>query len=325
MGWLLLMVALSGCAASAVQVIPTQEPTITPTFTPTLTATPDLNLSPTRRPTRVAALPEGVTPTALLGPTRTPRPNPPTPTRPRNPNAPLIEFFTSDVLAVAPGSEVTLYWSARNVDGAVIYRLNEAGQRTQVLNVPPDGQEVVSVRRQERGQLAFLLTIGEGERYQEVRLNIPIQCPVAWFFSPAPEACADEEAVQTRMIEQVFQRGRMLYVEADDQLFALFNDGREPAWLRFTNRYDPEIHAESEPNFVPPPGFFQPLRELGFLWRGNEVVRNRLGLGIEEASAYQGLRQTLTRGGETTLYLTSADGRVLEILPDGDAWTILGP
>ena len=129
--FLLLAIIISGCGATAQQVIPTDPPTITPTFTPTASRTPGGLASPTHTPTAGGASPTGgPSPTSLFGPTRTPASILPTPTRVINPNAPRIEFFTSDVTAASPGSSITLFWSTRNTTGATIYRLDRNGQRT---------------------------------------------------------------------------------------------------------------------------------------------------------------------------------------------------
>src|SRR5262249_41242517 len=161
--------------------VPTPLPTITLTFTPSPTRTPDRDAAPTQR--SIADLPTaGPSPTSLFGATR------PaetvifvTPTRAANPNAPRTEFFTSDVLGVEPGGSVTLYWSARNVDTVLLYRVQE-GERSQVFNnLPPDGRLEIKTKRAERGQLDFLLSAGRGTDYVEQTLTIPFQCPIAWF------------------------------------------------------------------------------------------------------------------------------------------------
>ncbi len=323
----ILCLSLVACSPTAQVIIPTTRPSPTATATPTNTHTPDPNATPTRNPTRSRTVtPGGPTPTPLLGATRTPLPLDSTPTRPPNPNAPRIEFFTSDVLAVAPGDAVTLFWSARGVDNAAIYRLDANGARTQVWNVAPEGSLNINTRGGERGQLRFLLSIGEGAFYSESNLVIPIQCPITWFFAPPPDECPDAEAIQTPITEQIFERGRMVYVEATNTIYALFNDGNTPSWLSFENRYNPEIHPESEPDFVPPLGRYQPLRQLGFLWRANDVIRNRLGLGIQEAVTYSGFIQETTENSRTPdVFLTSSDSAILNIVPGGQIWQIISP
>lgn len=320
------IVILSGCEATAQIVIPTAIPTATATFTPSPTRTPARDATPTQRPTVAAAAATfGPSPTPLFGATRTPLPaNQITPTRVFNPNAPRIEFFTSDVLSVEPGGEVTLYWSARGVDTAVIYRMNRSGERTQVFNVPPEGSLKITTRSADRGELRFLLTIGENETYTEQLLAIPLQCPVAWFFSPAPEECPDTVPEETALVEQNFERGRMIFAQGRNLIYTLFNDARTPAWLAFENRYDPAIHPEKDPNA--PPQFIQPLRELGLVWRTNDTVRNRMGLGTADATSFQGFIQIYTQNnGQQQIFISSADGKILQLLPGGEIWQIISP
>lgn len=308
------------------QVVPTDPPTATATSTAAPSRTPGADVTPTQTPTPIPVSPTGgPSPTPLFGPTRTPAPDDPTPTRSLNPNAPRIEFFTSDALAAAPGSSINLFWSTRNTANASIYRLDRSGQRSQVWNVPADGRLAVPTRRSDRGQADFVLSIGEGPLRVEQLLSIPLSCPEQWFFIPAPEECPVGPAQETRLIEERFERGRMLYIAATNQVYALFNDGFAPAWIAFENRYDPAVHPEFEETFLPPPGFVQPIAILGFVWR-RDVVRNRLGLALEPEARYEGSYQTaLTLAGENHLYVSSVDGTVLQLLPEGRAWQLITP
>ncbi len=321
----LLGLLLAGCGAAAVPIVPTDIPTVTPSLTPSATRTPGQDATPTVSPTSPPMTATGgPSPTPLFGPTRASVIA--TATRPPNPNAPQIEFFTADVLAVAPGENLTLFWSTRNVDGATIYRLERDGSRSQLWNVPPDGSLVVSTRRSDRDRVDFVMTVGESVQRTEQSLSLPMSCPDVWFFGAGPEACAQGPAIETRLVEQAFERGRMLYVEATNQVYALFNDNLSPAWVVFDNRFDPAVHPEGEDSFVPPPGFLQPLRQLGFVWRGNDIVRNRLGLAVAPDASYDGFTQiALVSGSAESVYVSSADGSVLQLVPGGDAWQIITP
>jgi hypothetical protein len=316
---------LGACQATATQIIPTPLPTITQTFTPSPSRTPARNITPTPRPTQ-AVMVGMVSPTPLLGPTRTSAPSAfatPTP-RNLNPNAPRIEFFTSDPLSVEPGKVVTLYWSARGVDNAVIYRLDENGARTQVYNVAPDDSLAIQTRQRDRGELRFVLAIGANDTYIEQPLIIPLQCPVVWFFVPSPTECPSTAPEETQLFDQSFERGRMIYVASRNVIYVLFNDGAQPAWLSFENRYDPAIHPERDPNA--PPDFIQPLRQLGYLWRGTETVRNRLGLGLADEIVFDGFIQSAPiSNGVESVYVSGADGTVLNMVPDGSTWLIIRP
>jgi hypothetical protein len=323
-GWLLALM-LAACAAGETIVVPTARPTETMTPTPTGTRLPGTAVTPTPLPTQPPTTPTG-------GPSPTPLFGAPvvisaqaTASRTPNPNAPRIEFFTTNVLSVVPGEAIALFWSARGADTATIYRLDVGGNRTQLWNVGPDGRLDVDTNRRERGQIEFVLSIGEGSNRAEQSLIVPLACPDTWFFQPPPSPCPVGAAVESGLIEQPFERGRMLYVATTNRVYALFNDDVEPAWVVFENRYDPAIHPERDENFPEPPGLFQPLRALGFVWRGNDRVRNRLGLAIQPEFTYQGFVQAAPSGTAELLYATSADGSVLELLPNGESWQIITP
>lgn len=313
---------INGCTATTAQIIPTERPTITPTFTTEPTNTPEfmVTLTNTPRPTPLG----GATPTPLFGPTRTPAPDEPTPTRAVNPNAPRIEFFTSDSVAVAPGEEVTLFWSVRGADSTVIYQLSRTGERERLWNVETAGNLTITTRNRDRGQVIFLLSATNNVLTNEQTLSIPLACPVQWFFGPPPEECPEEDAQQTLIIEQQFQSGRMVYIGNTNVVYVLFNDGATPKWLRFDNRYDPAIHPESQENFVPPPNLYQPIGILGFIWRGNDTVRNRLQLATNVQISFDGFTQNaFTFTNTPSLYISSTDATVLQLLGNGDDWQII--
>jgi len=324
-GALLLALATlaAGCQATAVAIIPTSLPTQTETFTPSPTRTPSANITPTPFPTRAPQQGQGA-PTPLLGAGRpTPLPDAPTATRPFNPNAARIEFFTSDPLAVQPGGQVTLFWSVRGTSSAIIYRLDEQGRRSQVYNVATDGNLPIVTRSSERGQITFVLVAGEGDTAVEQSLVVPLQCPLGWFFNPAPEECPLNAAEEQDIIDQTFERGRMLFPRDRGIIYVLFNDGRSPAWLAVEDRYNPAIHAERDENA--PPTFIQPLRELGLVWRSDDTIRNRLGLGLAEALSFSGFVQEAPSANRLSVYISGAEGEVLHLLPGGDQWLIIRP
>jgi hypothetical protein len=320
----LIAALITGCSAAVVPIIPTAQPTATPSPTPAPTVTRDFALQaepPTPRPTQEG----GATATPLFGGAAAPPTAAPTSIAAVNPNAPRIEFFTADAAAVPPGGTITLYWSTRNASEAVIYQI-ENGVRSRVWNVGPDGRLPVQTRRNDRGTIAFVISVGTSTQRIEQPLTIPLACPDGWFFAPAPLDCPLRPAQESQVIEQPFERGRMVYIAALNRVYSLFNDGFAPAWVVIDDRYDPAIHPLSEPSFPVPPGFFQPIAQLGFVWRGNDLVRNRLGLGTQPESRFAGqLQVARTDGGGETLYVSSADSSVLRLLAGGSAWEIITP
>ncbi|MGJ3239254.1 MAG: hypothetical protein ACFE0Q_11155 [Anaerolineae bacterium] len=323
---LMILLIAVGCMPLAEPVIPTDPPTITPTVTrDAQQARVTTDPIPTIAPLQVAQDPDAPTATSLFGATRTPLPDDfPTATRPFNPNAPRIDFFTSDPLTVAPGSTVTLFWATRNVDSAVIYRIDSNGVRSQVYNVVPDGNLEITTNRAERGDLRYALVAGDGVDFIEQVLVVPLECPDEWFFEPAPADCAATAATPSRIIDMQMERGRMIYIEETNAVYAFFNDGRAdaPGWLRFDNRYDPEIHPARDENA--PPEWIQPVNELGFVWRGDADVRNRLGLGLSDAVSFEGFVQTSGTGNSQRTYISASTGVVLQIEAGEDAWQIIG-
>jgi hypothetical protein len=328
----LLSLLVAACGATAVQIIPTARPTATPTSTDAPTKTPARNVTPTVSPTPIPMTATGgPSPTPLFGAASTQVASAPTQTGGSislNPNAPRIEFFTSDTTAAAPGTTVTLYWSTRGAREAVIYQMVR-GVRNRLWNVGPDGSLPVQTSRNDRGSVDFVLSVGKDAEYTEQTLSVPLACPDVWFFQPPPEACPTAPAQDAQLIEEPFERGRMLYVSTSNQIFALFNDTLSPAWLVLDNKFDLATGQESDPDFSPPPGYYQPLRRLGFVWRGNDTVRNRLGLATQPEASYNGFTQSTGSAAGTTntqtVYISSADGTVLQLLPQGDSWQIITP
>ena len=172
-----LLLIFSGCGATAVQIIPTARPTATETPTDAPTRTPARDVTPTISPTSPPMTATGgPSPTPLFGATRTSVVAATSDQTSLNPNAPRIEFFTSDAAAVAPGSTVTLYWSTRGARDAVIYQL-ERGVRNRLWNVGPDGSLPVQTSRSDRGTVDFVLSVGEGSQYTEQNALDPAGVP----------------------------------------------------------------------------------------------------------------------------------------------------
>lgn len=328
----LLLAGLAACEPAASPVIPTDRPSPTPTLEPSATHTPDA--SPTVTETPTAAVTGGPTPTSLLGPTRTPDPLGQLQiTAPANPNAPYIEFFRASPQIANPGGDFTLFWSTRNVPQAVIYRLDRAGQRTLVYNVEPFGRQTITLSARERVQVDYELVIGEGAQAVSQRLTIPLACPIAWFFTPTPDSCPISDADPTVVVEQLFERGRMIYVESENRVYVLFNDGTAPAWSSYENTYRPGIDAERDENFdraFAGTNFVQPVGRLGLVWRRVDSVRNRLGSGSAPERSFDGFYQEAPtrlaeQAGRSDFFITAGDGAVLQLLPGGGQWQILTP
>lgn len=86
---------------------------------------------------------------------------------------------------------------------------------------------------------------------------------------------------QIYVAEQVFQRGRMFWLEPTGQIWVLTET--EPGigiWQVYEDLFE-EGGTESDPNLIPPDGLMQPVRGFGLVWRSNPGVRDGLGWALD--------------------------------------------
>jgi hypothetical protein len=327
---LILLVLLIGqttaCGAIAEPALPTLRPTVTETLEPSLTPTRVFNATPTATPMQVAAAPtQGPSPTPIIGAT---------PTRPRYTLTPTlqgivfgllqIEYFTTSATTIKPGDRITLFWSVKGTDKATIYRLDSTGKRQQLWNVGRAGSLEVPTRTADRDVVQFLISIGDDNNHLEQTVAIPIGCTEPWFFEPQPEACPAAPPTLGTQVEQTFERGRMIWVQAQSRIYVLFNDGQRPAWAYYTDEFK-DGQPESDPSLSPPSGLLQPIRGFGLIWRGRERVRERLGWATSAEQAYDGAFQGDGTVESGVMYIRSKDGNILSLADRGISWTLIKP
>jgi hypothetical protein len=83
---------------------------------------------------------------------------------------------------------------------------------------------------------------------------------------------------EIQVAEQLFQNGRMFWVQPTGQLWvlAITGEGRG-TWTIYPDTFEDGVDPEVDPNLVPPDGLLQPARGFGKLWRMNQRVREQLG------------------------------------------------
>ncbi|MCC7208400.1 MAG: hypothetical protein IT323_13920 [Anaerolineae bacterium] len=321
---LVIVILIAGCAAALDPVLPTLAPSQTP---PPLPTSPPVRTAPT-----IPTLPP--TPTRIVPPSATPGPSPTaiagaaggplalvvTATESALiPGALRIDYFTTDAVDVSPGDTVTLYWLARGTERATIYRVQEDGARGESWSVGRFGSFQVRVRPGARQAERFLLVAGDSPSEVQQTLTIPLGCEGAWFFEPNPGGCPPGPPVISTMAEQVFERGRMFWVQAQGQIYVLYDDGDIPGWSAFPDQFQ-EGGPELDPNRQPPEGLSQPVRGFGLVWREQPRVADRLGWATGPETAYDGALQ-----GDTTLetgvaYLRGRDDTIYELSGGGARW-----
>ena len=155
--------------------------------------------------------------------------------------------------------------------------------------------------------------VGYGAQGDQVARSVVIAWPCAhdYFFDPAPRACPQFAARYVDAREQVFEHGRMVWLEevrgADDELIVqdvilvLYDDDQTHA--TFENTWEVGMPV-FDPAFTPPAGKFQPVREFGKLWRENLDVRERVGWGLSSSRAFTAIWQPSSKD---VAYLRLAD------------------
>ncbi|MCU0481353.1 MAG: hypothetical protein MUE54_09085 [Anaerolineae bacterium] len=132
---------------------------------------------------------------------------------------------------------------------------------------------------------------------------------VAPSFARLPQAPLYQDAVPTLdpfprpnsfdiiVAEQVFEGGRMFYLQPVDRIWVLVNDAdaRESGtWMVYENGWI-EGMPETDPTIVVPDGYVQPKRGFGVVWRENEDLRDQLGFALDPEIGFES-HYTFTEG-----------------------------
>jgi hypothetical protein len=295
----------AGAAEEATQtpwvVTATAEPA-TATPAPTSTAPPEPVVPTSDRPTLPPATPV-----------------PPTPTEPAS-EGPIIELFTANVEEADPGDTVVLEWATTGATEASITKILATGQYGQFWPVEPDGYLEYAIPSAARNSVAFELNARDDEdRAARQVLRVRLRCPDNWFFEPPPDECPSGPAVRGPGAEEHFERGVMIWSEAKDRVYVLFEDGDSPAWRAYPDLWE-EGMADSDPGIVPPPGRYQPIRGFGLVWREQLDVRDRLGWAADREAAYDVAIQSTSRFKYNDTYILARDGGVWVLGPEGSRW-----
>lgn len=324
----LALFVLSACGANAEPVLPTLRPTLTtiPTLTPTLTPLASATLTPSP-PTPIALAPTaGPSPTPLIGatPVRV-QPLAATPSRQVTQQGSLgIEYFTTDVQAIRPGDNVTLLWSIKGADGAIIYRLTPTGTRGQLWQVGRSGKLQVPTRAADQDTARFTISVGDAFGRVEQTLSISLSCPQqSWFFEPAPASCPADAPLYSQAVQQTFERGQMIWISTQGRIYVLYNDAKKPAWEAYADTFK-DGQPDHDVSLSAPPNLIQPIRGFGLVWRSQPHVRDRLGWANGPELAFDGAYQSDNVAlPDTTLYVRARDKVILQLTAKGAAWKLV--
>ncbi len=205
---------------------------------------------------------------------------------------PVILSFRADVEIADPGETIRLEWESAGATGGTLYHLLPSGQFGEFWSVEPSGFLLYTISESRRNSDRFYLYVYDDAGHDDATFEIPLTCPDTWFFEPAPDICPSGPAVYSSGAEQHFEHGVMLWVQSEDRIYVLYDEGI-PAWQAFTDEWE-EGDPVKDDDIVPPPGYYQPERGFGLVWREQPNVRERLGWGT-----------TPEAGGQTAVQRTS--------------------
>lgn len=97
----------------------------------------------------------------------------------------------------------------------------------------------------------------------------------------APAALPTPTFAQIQVAEQIFENGRMFWLEPIRQIWVMVETGDGVGvWTVHEDLFE-EGDPEFDPSIVPPEDRFQPERGFGRLWRDNAEVREAVGWALE--------------------------------------------
>jgi hypothetical protein len=107
----------------------------------------------------------------------------------------------------------------------------------------------------------------------------PTTAPTPTFAPTAtPDIFPTPTVGEVQVAEQLFQRGRMFWVQPTQQIWVLILTGEgRGSWTVYPDTYQDGVDAEVDAAIVAPDGLIQPTRGFGKLWRDNQDVRDDLG------------------------------------------------
>ncbi|MGH2523622.1 MAG: hypothetical protein ACRDH2_14050, partial [Anaerolineales bacterium] len=326
-----LAFGVAGCivVVPAPTLTPAPPPLITSTLPPVITLVPSptpISILPTALPTFTPVSSQSEFSSATPIPAQTTA-TPPFASTPTSTTVPLsIVRFAIAPPEIQPGEAVTLTWEVV-AQQTTLWQLDALGRLSISYTVPISGSLVITTPGALRNRVDFVLFASSGASWAQAGVSARLTCPDVWFFPNPPASCPGSPPHDTVMQAEHFERGLMLWTQWDDSIYILYADGRSPHWNRLGNVWFPGM-PESDPNIVPPAGFYQPVRGFGLAWREGyvspvEVVRDRLGWATdEEFGVSEAAIQCDSAPKYSTCYLTGPGGVVYVLQPEFSGWAV---
>lgn len=314
---ILICLSLSACTVGIVRQEIVANPTLTPAIESDATQTPTPASSATPTAASTATPDAALTFTPSPAPTLTPSPAPP---RPPAAVRPQIKYFTAAPEIIDPGESVELVWEASGGE-LVLYRLDNMGRLLlPAYPVPLHGTLVMTTTPAARNAVSFvLLATNQAGTQAQASAFVQVRCPDTWFFPGGPATCPQPAQTGQGAMER-FEHGIMIWLSSPDRVYALYSDGKNPAW-EFWSDYFVEGQPETDPKLTAPAGLFQPIRGFGLIWRQHSTARQRLGWAIEQEYEIPGILQCDTAPKYNTCYLGGSGDSVYVLYAEGSRWS----
>ncbi|WP_420631724.1 hypothetical protein [Candidatus Leptofilum sp.] len=238
---------------------------------------------------------------------------------------PQILSFTATVPIADPGDTITLSWKTSNATTVTLYHLF-GGVLGTFWFVEPTGSMTYTISSGSRNSESFALYASSDDfPYMSASLTVPLTCPFAWFFTPAPDVCAQDAVLLSASAEQQFEHGVMIWVAEEDRIYVLFDDTMyTDGWNAYEDTWQ-DGDPIDDPFIVPPPGFYQPQRGFGLVWREQPQVRERLGWALAFEVGGDTAVQRTSYFKYNHIYLKALDNNIWHLFPERSDWEKLIP
>lgn len=256
--------------------------------------------------------------------------------------------FSAEPVETVEGEGVVLRWEAVGEQATICPLLGEntVGCRC-LFDLPLVGSHVIKPSGIIGNYSGFQLVV-EARGIRTVRgAPLAVECPDAfpdWFLDNPPGICPKDAPLSSYAAAQRFERGLMIWIEAQDTYYILYDSfitpaGRQsisstirslqilPGPLDLTPGASPDNRVEE----TPPNGLFEPISGFGLIWRrevvGTGDVRARLGWAVEPDYGFDTVYQCEMSCGSTwDCYLQGPEGEIFHfywLLHFGHFWELV--
>ena len=238
---------------------------------------------------------------------------------------PKILNFSANVPIADPGETITLSWETSHATAVTLYHLI-GGVFGSFWEVAPTGTMTYTISSSSRNSETFALFASNDDfPYDSATLTLPLTCPFTWFFMPEPDVCPQEAALLSASAEQQFEHGVMIWVGEEDRIYVLFDDTMyTDGWAVYEDTWE-EGDPIDDPSIIPPPGFYQPQRGFGLVWREQPLIRDRLGWALAPEIGGNTAVQRTSYFKYNHTYLKALDNNVWHLFPERSDWEKFTP